>query len=496
MYDRTYVTLNISSSSIRLLSVKGRQVKQWGSMPLPRGLVKDGLILRPKVVGAVISALFKSTEIPRKRAITSLTGLSFIYRILSLPRVATSARQEAIQRAASKEMPLPLEELYLSWQIIDERQDELDCFLLGVPRNPIDALVQTLGEAGVTPYLMDLKPLALARAANREDAIIVALEPDCFDIVIVTNGMPAIMHAITPAGEQAVIEDNIRRLSDGLAKTVEFHNTNHPQNPISRDMPLLLTGELSADTATSELIMAEIGYPVEFLEPPLQLPRDLPAALFASNIGLALKKLPLKPATEGDRILFRDINLNIFAEKYKPATYWFKLSYILMFLAAIIGLSLLFPLNNMRSQAGIETTRLQAEFTSVSQQLDQRLLSVDKAEQIEDTIDKMVADAEEVKQGHQHILSKGGDFANNMKLVTSALPSGAYFTSAEIGTTQIAVEGKADSPFTVVSYVMALEALEKFSEVRITRIDGSNITEDGTAEVESSGVSFGIIITR
>jgi len=148
------------------------------------------------------------------------------------------------------------------------------------------------------------------------------------------------------------------------------------------------------------------------------------------------------------------------------------------------------------SQAGIETTRLQAEFSSVSQELDQRLLSVDKAEQIEDTIDKMVADTEEVKQGHQHILSKGGDFANNMKLVTSALPSGAYFTFAEIGTTQIAVEGKADSPFTVVSYVMALEALEKFSEVRITQIDESNIDGDETTEVESSEVSFGVIITR
>ena len=465
-------------------------------MPLPRGLVKDGLILRPKVVGAVISALFKSTEIPRKRVITSLTGLSFIHRILSLPRVAGSARKEAIQRAASKEMPLSLEELYLSWQIIDERQDELDCFLLGVPRNPIDALVQTLGEAGVTPYLMDLKPLALARAANREDAIIVALEPDCFDIVVVTNGMPAIMHAITPAGEQAVIEDNIRRLSDGLAKTVEFHNTNHPQNPISRDMPLLLTGELSADTATSELIMAEIGYPVEFLVPPMQLPRDLPTALFASNIGLALKKLPLKSATEGDRILFRDINLNLFAKEYKTASHWFKLSYILMLLALIISLSPLFPLNNMRSRTGIETTRLQAEFISISQELEQRLLSVDKAEQIKDTIDTMVADTENVEQGHQHIFNKGGDFDTNMNLVTSALPSGAYFTSAEIGATQIAVDGKADSPFTVINYAVALEALEKFLEVRITHINESNISGNGTEEVESSGVSFGVVIMK
>ncbi len=76
MYDKMYVTLNISSTSIRLLSVAGRKVMKWGSMPLPTGLVKDGLVLRPRVVGAVISALFKSTGVPKKRVIASLTGLS------------------------------------------------------------------------------------------------------------------------------------------------------------------------------------------------------------------------------------------------------------------------------------------------------------------------------------------------------------------------------------------------------------------------------------
>ena len=185
-----YVTLNISATNIRLLSVKGRQVKKWGNAPLAPRLVRDGLILQPKAVGATIDALFKSTKIPKKRAITSLTGLSFTYRFLSLPRMKPALLKEAIPRGARKEIPLPLEELYLSWQAIGGGHDELDFSVVGVPRNLIDAVVQTLAEAGVKPYIMDLKPLALARAASRGDALIVALEPDCFDIVLVANGMP------------------------------------------------------------------------------------------------------------------------------------------------------------------------------------------------------------------------------------------------------------------------------------------------------------------
>lgn len=496
MYDRACVTLNISSTSVRLLSIKGGKVEKWGSVPLPPGLIKNGLILQPKVVGAVISALFKSTEVPRKRVITSLTGLSFIHRILSLPRMERDAQSEAIQRAARKEMPLSLEELYLGWQAISDGPEETDFFVLGVPRHLIDALVQTLGEAGIQPYLIDLNPLALARAANREEAIIVDLEPDCFDIVLVADGMPTIMHTIAPRGEGATLEDNIRLLVDELSKTVEFYNSNHPRNPLSPTTPLLLTGELSVETNPIELTLAEMGYPVELLAPPLELPPDLPVALFATNIGLALKELSLKSATRGEATLFRDINLNIISGKFRAGTSWVKLPHILLSLVVVTGLGLLLPMDQLRSQAEAETARLQTELTGVSQELDQALLSVDEAEQIEDTIDKIVAEAATVKRGHQYILSRGGSVAHNLKLVTNALPAEAYFTSVETGTDQITVVGEANNAFTVVDYVMALEALERFSEVRIVWIDKSKNTGGGTTEAGSTGVSFKVVINK
>lgn len=496
MYDRMCVTLNISSTSVRLLSVQGGKVRKWGSVPLPPGLVKNGLILRPKVVGAVIGALFKSTEVPKKRVITSLTGLSFIHRILSLPQMERASQSEAIQRAARKEMPLPLEELCLGWQAISDGPDETDFFVLGVPRHLIDALVQTLREAGIQSYLIDLNPLALARAANREEAIIVDLEPDCFDIVLVADGMPTIMHTMAPRGEGATLEDNIRLLVDELSKTIEFYNSNHPQNPLSPTTPLLLTGELSVNTNPIELTLAEMGYPVESLMSPLELPPDLPAALFATNIGLALKRLPLKLVTRGEATLFRDINLNIISGRFGAETRWLKIPHILLSLVVITGLGLLLPMNQLRSQADAETMRLQTELTSVSQKLDQALLLVNNAEQVEATMNKIVADAAAANQEYQYILSQGGDFAYNLALVTNAFPAEAYFTSVDTGTDLITVTGVADNPFTVVDYVVALEALGKFSEVRIVRIDESKGAGVSTTETGSTGVSFKIVINK
>jgi hypothetical protein len=496
MSGRTYATLNISSTSVRLLSVRGREVKKWGSMPLPPGLIKDGLILRPKVVGAVIGSLFKSTGVPRKHVITSLTGLSFIHRILTLPRMERDSMSEAIQRAARREMVLPPEELYLSGQSISNGTGEAGFLVVGVPRNPIDVLVQALREAEIQPYIIDLNPLALARVAHQKEAIIVNLEPDCFDIVLIADGIPTIMHTISPRGPGATLEDNVRRLSDELLKTVEFYNNNHPQSPLSPATSLFLTGELSANTATGELLQAEVGHPIEPMRTPLKLPHDLPVVSFATNIGLALKKLPVKSAINGGSSYFRDINLNILSGQFGIKTSWFRLPNILLSLGILIGLGLLIPLSQLGSQADAEATRLQTTLAGVTQELNQARVSADEAKQIEDTISKMMGDAETAGQEYQYFSSIGGEFALNLKLVTDALPSGAYFTSVEMGKNQITAKGEADNPFTVVDYVIALEALGKFSDVRITSIDDSKKTAAGAEESAGTGVSFNVAISK
>jgi type IV pilus assembly protein PilM len=496
-----YVTLNISATGIRLLGVKGRQVKKWESVPLAPGLVRDGLILDPEAVGAAIDALFKSAKVPRDQVILSLTGLSFTYRILRLPRMKPALTEEAVQRGVRREMPLPLEELYLSWQVIGGEGDELEFFVLGVPENLIDAVVQTLAVARVKPYLMDLKSLVLARAANREDAIIVALEPDCFDIVLVAGGISAILHTITPRGEEASPEDNVQRLTDELTKTVEFYNSTHPENPLAPTTPLLLTGELAADATTVRLIEAGIEYPVEPLTPPLEFPPELPVALYATNMGLALKKLPRKAVSKGEVSRFRDINLNILSGKYKAKARPVPRQHMLTTLALIAAIGLLFPLYQLNSQAGAETMRLQSELSVVGQELRQTRLAITEAEQVEDTINEVVAEADARQEEQQDILGKRGSFTSNLKSVDSVLPSRAYFTSIEIGSDEITVEGEANDSFVVTGYATTLEAETAFSEVRIAKITEGNPTafpEIHAAKITggSPGVAFTIVISK
>ncbi len=495
-----HVGLNISNSGIQVLSVKGRQVKRWGNIALASGLVRDGLILQPQAVGEAIDTLFKSSKVPRKNVIISLAGMSFTYRFLSLPRMKSALFEEAILRAARKEISLPLDELYLSWQPLPGKGDEQVFFILGVSQNLVDTALQTLDVARVEPYLMDLRPLALARAANRGDAIVVNLEPDCFDIVFIASGVPVVIHTISPRGEGATLEDNIRRLADELSKMAAFYQSSHPESRLSASIPLLLTGELAAEAPASGLLQAEVEYTVEPLIPPVESPSELPIAAYAASVGLALKNTPRKAAATGDETRFYDININILSGKHRtrkarplPAKY--LVPGILLTMAVI----LLFPLYQSRSQLSADNTGLRSELNIVSRQLNLASLIAVETAVTEETISEILASIKAANLANDSILGNRGNYTKNLKLVIEDLPPGTYFTSIEIDDQAITVRGETDNVFTVIDYATALETKKTFPQIRIVQLDEvvsttSEVGEEETNPEETSVITFEIFI--
>jgi type IV pilus assembly protein PilM len=467
IFGKTYVTLNINAGDIRAFSMKGNRVKKWGSTPLAPGLVRDGLILQPNAVAEAIHLLFETINIPKKRVIVSVTGLSFTYHVLNLPKMAPELLGEAIERAAKREMPLPVEELYLSWQEVEKRNGESDYFVLGVPRNLVKSVVETLTAAGIKPYIMDLKPLALARAPAKNDAIVVSMEPECFDIVLSVNGTTEVMHAVTPKSTGATIHDHVRQLTDELSRTVKYYNSSHSESPLSADTPLLLTGQLATDSAARELVQAEMEYPVQPLVPPLNYQPELPVALYAANMGLALRKTK---ATNG----FNDTQLNILAGTYRTKRIHISLKNVAPYLALIAIAALLIPFFQLKSDAAAETARLESELSMVVQDLHLAELGLSRATagelEAEAAVGEITAVLDALRQEHMVMLNGAGDFAGNLGLVTGILPPLASFVSVEMDTGSVFIEGLVDSPFTVLSYAKDLEA-EAFTETRIVEID-------------------------
>jgi hypothetical protein len=158
MFNNSSEYLDITGHSIRLISIERKIIRRWCDASIPEGMVKDGLILKPEVIGTSIDALFESMKLPRNNVTCTVTGLPFIYRTISLPHLANrNLVNEAIERAADKEMPLSKHELYLSYNVLKSREEEV----MNVSRQP---LFGTNGIRGISN--LDLSPQVVLRASQ------------------------------------------------------------------------------------------------------------------------------------------------------------------------------------------------------------------------------------------------------------------------------------------------------------------------------------------
>jgi type IV pilus assembly protein PilM len=407
---------------------------------------------------------------------------------------------EAIMRAVKKEISLSLDDLYVSWQLVPGQGEEQTYFVLGVPRNLIDALVATLKIAGIEPYLVDLRSLALARAACRKDAVIANIEPDSFNIIFVAGGMPAVIHTVNALREGATLEDNIRRLADELTKMAAFYRSRHPDSPLNQTTPLLLTGDLSVEAPTAGLLQSEVEYPVEMLAPPLDCPPELPIPLYMVNMGLALKTLPSKsaPAAAG----CHDININLLSGKYrKPRAKPVRARKLALWILLAAAVALIYPLYLNLSHLKAENADLDAELSNITREYSLAGMIAEENACTENTILQIAAGTEALEAANFSLLAGRGVYHRDLRLVTGILPPLTSVTSIEIDGGFVTLSGETDSVFTVVDYAAALEQIEVFSGVRITELDenisllpGDNSTPGAPAG--PGRITFGIEIAK
>lgn len=290
MFDKDILALSFEGDGVRAVQVRGRQVVRWASQSLRSGCIVDGLVRDLQEAGSAIDEMVAEGRFAHGRVVVGISGMRAISRILLLPKMQTSLLAGAVSREARRELPVPLDEVYLSWQLLGDRDGQLEIFVVGVPRELLDAAAQALAAAGLRADAMDLKPMALARAVNQPGAIVACFETDNLEVALVQNGVPVVMRAVAPVAETNAPADRLARLVDELTGTVRFYNDSHKEAPLAASTPLFLVGSSTANAALREAVESSLPYPVVSPEPPFRIPAGFPVSLYTVNLGLAMKQ--------------------------------------------------------------------------------------------------------------------------------------------------------------------------------------------------------------
>ena len=466
------VTLNINNDSIHVLVAKKRRIEKWGSAPLEDGVVKDGVVLQPQYLIESLKTLLQTMEIKDKNIITSVSGLHSIPRTVDVSSVPKNLGDDGIVQELKNEMPIPLEQLYLSWQSLSLRNSrQKNVFAVATPQEILDSTVQTMRQAGVKPYVMDLQPLALAEALNRKEGLIINMDPQSADIVIVHNGLPRTIHTFPFPHTTLTMEAVADHVARELDRAVNFYNTSYAEDAIDSSMTISLCGRLSDERNMIGMLRAKTGHPVELLDIPFKYPSGLPVRHYTANVGLALKKMRAMTSV-------RKLNLNLLPDVYRPKKVSLKK---LGFAAvAITAVALLFPLYQATANA-TSTTR------SLSNDLAQATFQSQLNNAIQNNITATSLLASKVEQEYQNITGKRGAKTENLEFITTA----ALIPGITVNATSFTADGSITLSGTALTYTMASDYFTalgtRYSTVLIKSL---NATSD-----EDPTIAFSIEIT-
>ena len=278
------LTLNIEDDTIRFTVFKGKRIKFAAEVPLTSGWVQDGVIIDRLAVGQQIIKTLLENRINDKDVIACVSATHSIYRVVFVPKFERTLMAEAARKEMERVSPVPLDTLYTSWQDVKISETEIGLCLLGLPKDNVDSVIDTITLAGLKLKSLELKPLAVSRVIDEATAIVVNVQANGFDITILLNGIPELIRSLT--FPQAFMPDaeRLALVKEELARTVNFHNSSHAERQLGSNTACFFSGQMQGG------VPQDTGYIVKPLPALLSYPAWVDVGRFAANTGLTLKE--------------------------------------------------------------------------------------------------------------------------------------------------------------------------------------------------------------
>ncbi len=482
------VSLYIEDTEIKLLVTSGNQVDKWASFKLDSGLVSGGAILDENLVAEAVKELFKLQGVKDTTVTVGVSGLNSVFRVISIPEVPKNLVQEAVGNEASRILPMPLSQVYYSYQLLPSPKGEMRLFLVAYPREATETLLSVIHKAGLKAETMDLAPLALARCVNEERAIIVNSWLTFVDIIVLSDRIPVVIRSLSLPVDSTSFHERMPAITEELNRTITFYNSTFPDKPLTTNNTIYVSGDIASDEESVQYL-GKLGYPVSIPVLPLTFPDVFAPTQFMVSAGLALKgKLPT-----GAGNAYSIIDFNALPEAYKPPG--FNIGRVLVPVGGVVvigaiafGAAALISLRN-------DTKTLTNQYNSIQTQT-VKLQVGNKSTQ--DSITAKTAESTALAAQAGTLQGKIDVIQNNKTLFTgqfnglaSALtkcnrdvqevindaPKGLNLTDVGYAADGVSIKGSASSQALVLTYARSLRTGGRFKTVDVTSIE---FQPDGT----------------
>ncbi|MBU2028378.1 type IV pilus assembly protein PilM [Patescibacteria group bacterium] len=174
-FEPKFFGLDLSDLSLKIFQVEkiGRidRIRSFCSLQIARGNIEDGKIINKEKVAQIIREAVKKAgpkKINTRKVICSLPESNIFLRVITIPKISQEEAGEAIKWEMEANIPLPIGEVYLDWQFLEDdpenSQNKQSVLTVAVSKKVVDDFMETLELSGLEVYDLEIESIASARS--------------------------------------------------------------------------------------------------------------------------------------------------------------------------------------------------------------------------------------------------------------------------------------------------------------------------------------------
>jgi type IV pilus assembly protein PilM len=249
------IGVDISQTGIKMMAIDPQNwsVLGYGSIDLDPAKMKAALEMsEPDDTFLIESMKALLSEhmvgsLPSNHTVVGVPATKAFIRTFTLPAEQANNLADAVEVEVSQYIPLPLNALYVDYEIIERTQEQLTVIMSAVPRSIIDASLAAVEAAGLRPIMVEPSTSAIARILQRTEGadlatMIVDIGQAQSDIAVLESGAIRVSSNASIGGntftlaiarELNVPLDNAHQLKviNGLNPSPKQHKLTHALQP-------------------------------------------------------------------------------------------------------------------------------------------------------------------------------------------------------------------------------------------------------------------------
>ncbi|MEX2006585.1 MAG: type IV pilus assembly protein PilM [Candidatus Saccharimonadales bacterium] len=249
--QETLFGLDIGHNSLKVMQLEaasgGFTVKGYGLIGYSEKATAGGVIVKPNLLSEAIHKLFAGGlvgEITTSQVALTLPTAHTYSRPMKVPLMEADGLSEAVHLEAEQYIPLPVNSLYVDWEISNRNPDSLELLMVAVPKNIVDSYMVLLD-------MLELEPTSIEPAVNADARVLRLTNPPSaastilIDFGSVTTDVAVIDRAISV---NSTVSFGSSHITDLIAKNLKM-------SPAEADK-LKYTHGLSASDKQTEIFSA------------------------------------------------------------------------------------------------------------------------------------------------------------------------------------------------------------------------------------------------